>query len=566
VRRLGLTVLLVLPVLAGAGERILGFHSEIKVRGDGVIEVTETIKVRAEGSRIRRGIYRDFPTKYRDRYRNRVVVDYRPISLLRDGRSEPFHSQKFNNGVRTYFGSASRYLSPGEYTYTFRYEAGRMLGFYEKHDELYWNVTGHGWDFPVDRASATVSFMFDIGDRDVGVEAYTGPYGASGSDYVANTDGSARAKIATTAILGPREGLTIVVSWPKGYVTAPSGTDKVAWFLSENVNALVALVGLIAMFSYYIPVWRNFGRDPEAGVLVTRYEPPKGFSPASLRYIEQMYYDDKTMTAAVVNLAVKGYLRIDEIDDVHSLQRMNAGGNPPSLAAGERELLNTLFSDDDAVVLEDENHVVLGGAKSEHERVLKRDYKNRYFKTNGAMNLPAFLLGIAATVVSLNVGDGPSPVVIALIILMVATLIFFAIIMKRPTGPGRKLLDEVLGFKDYLEVAEKDEMNLRNPPEKTPALFEKYLPYALALGVEQEWSERFAEVFENVLGAESSEYHPTWYNGSWNNLNIASNTSSLTGGLNTAISSSVTPPGSSSGGGGGGFSGGGGGGGGGGGW
>jgi uncharacterized membrane protein len=182
------------------------------------------------------------------------------------------------------------------------------------------------------------------------------------------------------------------------------------------------------------------------------------------------------------------------------------------------------------------------------------------------MNLPAFLLGIAATVVSLNVGDGPSPVVIALIILMVATLIFFAIIMKRPTGPGRKLLDEVLGFKDYLEVAEKDEMNLRNPPEKTPALFEKYLPYALALGVEQEWSERFAEVFENVLGAESSEYHPTWYNGSWNNLNIASNTSSLTGGLNTAISSSVTPPGSSSGGGGGGFSGGGGGGGGGGGW
>jgi hypothetical protein len=566
VRRLGLTVLLVLPVLAGADERILGFHSEIKVRGDGVIEVTETIKVRAEGSRIRRGIYRDFPTKYRDRYRNRVVVDYRPISLLRDGRSEPFHSQKFNNGVRTYFGSASRYLSPGEYTYTFRYEAGRMLGFYEKHDELYWNVTGHGWDFPVDRASATVSFMFDIGDRDVGVEAYTGPYGASGSDYVANTDGSARAKIATTAILGPREGLTIVVSWPKGYVTAPSGTDKVAWFLSENVNAWVALVGLIAMFSYYIPVWRNFGRDPEAGVLVTRYEPPKGFSPASLRYIEQMYYDDKTMTAAVVNLAVKGYLRIDEIDDVHSLQRMNAGGNPPSLAAGERELLNTLFSDDDAVVLEDENHVVLGGAKSEHERVLKRDYKNRYFKTNGAMNLPAFLLGIAATVVSLNVGDGPSPVVIALIILMVATLIFFAIIMKRPTGPGRKLLDEVLGFKDYLEVAEKDEMNLRNPPEKTPALFEKYLPYALALGVEQEWSERFAEVFENVLGAESSEYHPTWYNGSWNNLNIASNTSSLTGGLNTAISSSVTPPGSSSGGGGGGFSGGGGGGGGGGGW
>ena len=138
--------------------------------------------------------------------------------------------------------------------------------------------------------------------------------------------------------------------------------------------------------------------------------------------------------------------------------------------------------------------------------------------------------------------------------------------MKRPTGLGRKLLDDMLGFNDYLEIAEKDELNLRNPPDKTPQLFERYLPFALAMGVEQKWADRFTEIFAGLRGPNDSAYHPTWYNGSWNSLDLSSNTSNLSSGLNTASSSSVTPPGSSSGVGGGGFSGGGGGGGGGGGW
>ena len=124
----------------------------------------------------------------------------------------------------------------------------------------------------------------------------------------------------------------------------------------------------------------------------------------------------------------------------------------------------------------------------------------------------------------------------------------------------------MLGFKDYLEIAERHEMNLRNPPEKTPQLFEQYLPFALALGVDQKWSEKFAGVLAAVRNPDGKGYQPTWYGGSWSGSNPVSLSNSLSGGLNTAIASSVTPPGSSSGGGGGGFSGGGGGGGGGGGW
>jgi uncharacterized membrane protein len=141
---------------------------------------------------------------------------------------------------------------------------------------------------------------------------------------------------------------------------------------------------------------------------------------------------------------------------------------------------------------------------------------------------------------------------------------FFAL-MRAPTIRGRMLLDEMLGFKDYLEVAEKDELNLRNPPEKTPQLFEAYLPFALALGVDQRWSEKFVGVLASVRQPDGAVYHPAWYGGAWDSTSIASTTSTMSSALNTAIASSVSPPGSTSGSGGG-FSGGGGGGGGGGGW
>ena len=155
---------------------------------------------------------------------------------------------------------------------------------------------------------------------------------------------------------------------------------------------------------------------------------------------------------------------------------------------------------------------------------------------------------------------------IVVIVTMFLTVAFFGAIMRRPTVRGRKVLDEMLGFKDYLEVAEKDEMNLRNPPEKTPQLFEAYLPFALALGVEQAWAEKFADMLAAIRGPGERGYQPSWYSGSWDSSRIGSNIGSVSSELGSAISSSVTPPGSSSGGGGGGFSGGGGGGGGGGGW
>jgi uncharacterized membrane protein len=295
-----------------------------------------------------------------------------------------------------------------------------------------------------------------------------------------------------------------------------------------------------------------------------------------------MYYDDKTMTAAVVSLAVKGYLRINATvkpsgffsfgskENEHSLTKTSPGENAsaemPALAPGEKELYDELFRDGETIVLENENHEQLGEAKSAHARSLRVDYRNKYFKKNGLLNVPAILIVFLATILSLMIGSKPTPLVIVTVIAMFLTMAFFAIIMKRPTMRGRKLLDEMAGFRDYLEVAEKDELNLRNPPDKTPQLFEAYLPYALALGVDQQWAEKFAAVLSSVQETDGRPYAPVWYNGAWSVSDLSVSTAHLSSSLNTAISSAVTPPGSSSGGGGGGFSGGGGGGGGGGGW
>jgi uncharacterized protein (TIGR04222 family) len=565
-KRLVLWLLICLPLTGMADERILRFHSDIRVFPDGMVEVTETIEVRAEGQQIRRGIYRDFPVDYRDRLGNDYHITLEPLGVLRNGEREAWHTVRSGRDVRTYFGSKNRFLEHGIHTYTFRYRVNRMLGFFEQHDELYYNVTGHQWGFPIDKASATVRLEFDAPRDTIFVEGYTGRYGSRAQDYGRYLDDNGDVHFEANTVLPPAHGLTIVVGWPKGFVDEPTQIDRIGWLLRDNRNFLAALAGLFLLIAYYVPTWVKHGRDPEEGVIVTRYDPPRGFSPASLRYIRQMYYDDKVMTAAIVNLAVKGYVTIENDDGEHTIHRKAATGALASMAPGEQELFDALFAAGDSVKLESTNHEVLGGARDAHRKSLKKDYKQHYFQTNGWLNVPAVIIVILAAIISLKIGRGPTPLVIATIVLSFLTIVFFAIIMKRPTMRGRKLLDEMMGFTDYLEIAEKDELNLRNPPDKTPELFEALLPYALALGVEHAWSEKFAAVLASIRNPDGSTYSPSWYHGSWNTANLSNSTNSLSNGLNSAVSSSVTPPGSSSGGGGGGFSGGGGGGGGGGGW
>ena len=215
-------------------------------------------------------------------------------------------------------------IPTGEHTYVYRYDAGRMLGFFDDNDELWWNVTGDDWDFPIDRASAAVRFDFDVPVDQVTMDAWQGSFGSTERATTLQDDGF---RFETTRSLAVGEGFSILIAWPKGLVDEPSDVQRLIWLLTDNLNLLVALAGLAAMLGYYMPVWRNYGKDPAPGVVFTRYEPPAGFSPASLRYIANMNYDDETMTSGVISLAVKGFLHIDKDDDEHTLRKSEAGAS-----------------------------------------------------------------------------------------------------------------------------------------------------------------------------------------------------------------------------------------------
>lgn len=547
-----------------AEESILLYESDITIAADGSMEVAETLRVRAEGNQIRRGIYRDFPTDYRDRLGNRYRVGFEVLSVRRNGNVEAYHTEKRSNGVRIYIGSAETLLQPGDYQYRLTYKTDRQLGFFENHDELYWNVTGNGWDFPIREARARVTLPQRVDHDLLTVEGYTGPQGSTGQAYRGQVM-SGGATIETTRPLGPREGLTLVVTWPKGIVAEPTLLEKFAALLKDNAGLLLALTSLFAGAGYLLFAWHRAGRDPKPGVIFPHYIPPKGFSPASIRYVNKMGYDKKGFTAALLNLAVKGFVTIQRSSGEYTLRRLQGRADAAQLAPGEKALLDNLFGVGTKLELEDGNHALISAALDAHKRALKTDYHKKYFFTNTILLIPAWiLLGISVlAVVVLELG---TVLVFATYAASLVLLFAFTYLMKAPTPAGRRLMDKAEGFKLYLEVAEKDDLKLRNPPERTPQLFENYLPYALALGVEQPWAEQFTEVFERLRRETGNTYQPDWYNGRWDSRNPARFASDMGSSLSSAISSASTPPGSSSGSGGGGSSGGGGGGGGGGGW
>src|SRR6476646_6377508 len=178
--RLCLLVLLTAVPAAAQTEGIRSFDPRITVNPDGSMQVVETIVVESAGVEIVHGIYRDFPTRYADRVGNRYSVLFDVVSVRRDGTSEPYHTEDLSNGIRVYFGSSGYDLPPGNHTYQFAYRTNRQLGFFRDHDELYWNVTGNAWRFPIDAATATVFLPANVRTLVTGLSGYTGYAGEKG--------------------------------------------------------------------------------------------------------------------------------------------------------------------------------------------------------------------------------------------------------------------------------------------------------------------------------------------------------------------------------------------------
>lgn len=260
-------LLLLLPGVAPAVERVLDFHSEIRVGADGVLTVTEVIVVQAEGQKIRRGIQRDFPADHYDRDGARVIVPLEVLRVARNGEVEPYRLERYAGGTRIDIGNREAPLRYGRHTYEIRYRTARQVSFLGAHDELYWNVNGNDWAFPLESISAEVQLPERVPAASLKAEAFTGPVGAQGRSYLAFT-GAGAAAFRSTRPFQPREGMTIAVAFPKGVVAPPSPLQRAGWTLQANLGAVAAgagIAGLLALLWVRRSVRRGRAEGVSAG-------------------------------------------------------------------------------------------------------------------------------------------------------------------------------------------------------------------------------------------------------------------------------------------------------------
>jgi uncharacterized membrane protein len=613
-------------LLKAESERILYFNSEISVNTNGSIQVCETIKVYSAGLDIKRGIYRTLPTNYSDEYNNNYNVKYDVLSVTRDGNQEPWHTERDGGNLIIYIGSEDVFLSPGYYTYTITYESPRQIRYFDDHDELYWNVTGNFWGFRIEQASATV--IMPIKTKLLDQSAYTGSFGAQGKDYVFIPDSAGNIVCKATRELSAGEGLSFSISFPKGIITQPTRGQEFMYFMMDNLWTIFSGILLLLCILYFIIAWFRVGRDPQKGSIAVMYFPPLNLSPGALRFILKMGFDNKAFTAGVMNLAVQGYLTIHEQDGEYTLKKTNKDSSPAAkeekalfemlFSYGSvlklkntnhtqissaishfkkrlKELFQNLYFRTNSewfwpgllglvvagiimiVGLFRNNQsgagtlifFFAGGAALLMLFAMLNTWKKT--KSNKKMIIAAIILTVCVVpfflifaIVGAAFFNQIAVLPALMLLIVIASAILFQYLLKAPTKQGRQLMDQIEGFREYLNTAEKDELELANPPEKTPELFEKYLPYAVALGVENHWGEKFNDILKKAM--EDNSYQPHWYMttniAAFSTMNFAS---SFGGSFSSAVSSSSVSP-SSSGSGGGGFSGGGGGGGGGGGW
>ena len=630
------------PAAARSGgdpDRLPRFSADIAVQENGDLLVTEEIDFLVTPGSEKRGIFRDLPTAYRTALGLTEWVGYEVLEVTRDDRPEHYVIEWDTTSLRIRVGQETVLLDEGLHRYRITYRTDRQLLFLEDTDELYWNVTGNDWAHPIDQAEARIHLP--DGAEAVTVAAYTGRSGETGEDFTQSSTAGGSLLFASTRTLQRREGLTVVVAWPKGFVIEPSYAQRVANSLKDNLGLLVMLAGLISALIYFTWQWHRVGRDPEKGVIVPKFEPPEGLSPAATSYIWGLprggFDEVKAFTAALTSLAVKGRLSIDERETFFMLHRKvpaDLDSIEETLPRGEVEVLNALLPPgSDSIVVERRYNPVVWEAVRSLSKALQSAYRRKHFRANARVwnvgatlagflglgglalqgsptgeldpMIAAFLFGLFALVFAigmvllarmfrswlrqveikipkgwrallspfLTVGSALVLIVLlapvgsvlfvsptiefgllptVLLVLLFGLSLLFRHLLEAPTPLGREVLDQIEGYRLYLSVAERERLNLLTAePEMTLESFEHHLPYAMALGVEEEWSSRFLAAARPAVLTQA-ERQPGWYRSTgfrFQNLTLTNLGPRLSGGLSETLSTATTQPASSSGGG-----------------
>jgi len=554
------------PALAQRSLAIERFDATIQVDPAGDLRVTETIVARFTGSW--NGIYRTIPVKYRTAQGLNwtLGLDLEGATDA-DGQSLRVDASRERHYIRY------KIWVPGAEdvtrTVVLRYRATNALRFFEEHDELYWNVTGDEWDVPIEAATARIELP--PGTEGIRAVAFNGVYGSTAQEAEIQTSGTT-VRVAMPHALGYHEGLTAVVGWNKGVVAEPSAAARASGVIGSNWPLAIPVPVLLLVFA----IWRRRGRDPRRLPVAVQYEPPQGLTPSEAGTLLDNSADMRDVTATLVDLAVRGYLRIEERDErklfgligarEYVLHRLEPSPDAVALASHERLIFDGIFSGRGASVelseLENEFYAKLPDIRTSlFDRLLERGaYHARPDKVRTGWMVGGAVLGVLIAGVGSRVADRflltPVPFVVAGV-LVALILIGFGRIMPARTDAGARMLEQVLGFEEFLRRVEAE--HFKRVILDKPELFDRYLPYAMAFGVEKKWAKAFEGIYTEP---------PRWYVGSGGPGFSASRFSSSLAAMSSKASAALSSSPRSSGGSGfsGGSSGGGGGGGGGGGF
>ncbi|TDW46473.1 putative membrane protein DUF2207 [Flavobacterium sp. 270] len=551
-----------------AQERVLNFDVKVQIEKSGTIQVIENITIKAEGNIFKHGLLRTYPLTRKDKDGNQIDVEYLINSIKKDGQTENYFTEKDGNDWKVYIGDKDVELENGTYKYQIIYNVPFQIGYFDYYDELYWNVTGNGWDFPIDKA--TCQFFLPGDNKFENLHCYTGLAGDSSSNCISSLNANKTIVAFSAVHLGPNEGLTVAASFAKGIVDPPTFEQKSSSFYKQIKVPVWSSVFLIAMSLFFFFSWKKHGKDPVKKTIIPEFLPPFNWSPALVGYVYYREIKKKNYMASLINAAVKGAVKISSSvesgiflnKDIYEIEVLNK--DLTALTTEEAALLNPI-SKKVKVKVDNSNYKIFDNAYSKwHDNVTKQIKLEEFYQNNtskkwigfavlliaglsfevlsnnrGYINY-TFYAGLIAAVTALTYWFTQSEKstgwtilkgILAFFIFIPATAIFFMTFfflnttqmivvgigvlmyifyvrtLGKFTEKGADAVQRLEGFKLYLETAEKDRMNMLNPPELTPQLFEQLFPYAIALGVEIEWGKQFEEILE------LAKYNPEWYQG-----------------------------------------------------
>lgn len=478
---------------AGTDERIKEFIVSARITSDRHTVITERIAYDF-GGRVRHGIYRDLPVEYMQRgliYRLPVHV----VDVLKNGAPVAWKETVSGGMMHLQIGEAHETVT-GIVSYTIQYETDRAIQTFATGPEFYWNVTGNEWGVPIDFASIVVEGPAQA----VHAVCYTGALG-SAEGLCRTISNSTKVSVENTVPFRSGEGLTVAVRWSKEAFDPIQWWRALLWFFQDHMIALLP----IGSFFFMLIVWLRYGKEPRGrGTIIAQYEPPAGMTPIELSALYTQMITSTSVLALLVDLARRGYMKIKwDIakgeKSAKAFRFIKTSTDTGTLLPFEQSVIKLLFQASDEVTLDSipQTPASALALRDIHEGVFTKLRSDGVFevspeKIRGGWYAVAALVTILA--LQIPSGTGGDFLRVCFAVLSGGIVATFGYFMPRMTKAGAERREEIEGFKLFLSVTEKDRLAFANAPAVRPELFERFLPYAIALGVDQLWAQRFASM------------------------------------------------------------------------